>query len=64
MHANCVLVNIYSHAVGAALFALLPIHFYLTQYSETAHAKPADALVVVLYLLGTSVCFSCSTWLV
>jgi adiponectin receptor len=53
-------VNIHSHTFGAALFAILPFHFYYTLYLRIEEAQPADAAVFLLYFTGVAICFACS----
>ncbi|THY23186.1 mPR-typeG-protein-coupled receptor, partial [Aureobasidium pullulans] len=53
-------INIHSHTFGAALFALLPFHFYYTLYQQTQVAQPIDAIVFTLYFIGVAICFICS----
>ncbi|KAF2159211.1 hypothetical protein M409DRAFT_30350 [Zasmidium cellare ATCC 36951] len=53
-------VNIHSHAIGSALFAYLPWHFYTNTYRTVDDTEPVDALLVSMYLLGVAVCFACS----
>ena len=53
-------VNIYSHAIGSALFALLPAHFYFIMYSQVKGSQPIDLFLFTVYFLGVSVCFACS----
>ncbi|THW60781.1 mPR-typeG-protein-coupled receptor [Aureobasidium pullulans] len=53
-------INIHSHTFGAALFALLPFHFYYTLYQQTQDAQPIDAIVFILYFIGVAICFICS----
>ena len=50
-------VNIYSHALGSVLFAILPAHFYFTLYSQVEAAKPVDFFMVFVYFLGVAICF-------
>lgn len=53
-------VNIHSHTFGAALFAILPLHFYYTLYQNVHDAQPMDAVVFLLYFIGVAICFACS----
>ncbi|KAI4721283.1 mPR-typeG-protein-coupled receptor [Aureobasidium sp. EXF-10727] len=53
-------VNIHSHTLGAALFAILPFHFYYTLYRHIEDAQLIDAIVFVLYFIGVAICFTCS----
>ncbi|KAH0344239.1 mPR-typeG-protein-coupled receptor, partial [Aureobasidium melanogenum] len=53
-------INIHSHTFGAALFAILPLHFYYTLYQNVRDAQPMDVVVFLLYFLGVAICFACS----
>jgi adiponectin receptor len=53
-------VNIHSHTFGAALFAILPFHFYYTLYLHVEDAQPTDGVVFLLYFTGVAICFACS----
>lgn len=55
-------VNIHSHAIGSALFAWLPFHFYTTVYQEVQGARPIDAVLFTVYFLAVAACFACSAW--
>ncbi|KAI5247050.1 mPR-typeG-protein-coupled receptor [Aureobasidium subglaciale] len=59
-HNETTVVNIHTHTFGAALFALLPFHFYYTLYQHVTTAQPIDAIVFTLYFLGVAICFTSS----
>ena len=54
-------VNIYTHFLGAVVFALLPLWFYRSICSPDPQCRPADLAVFSLYLGGVAVCFTLST---
>ena len=67
-HLNCKLtasVNIFSHAIGAALFITIPVHVFRTEIPPRyAVATLADKIVCSAYFLGVAVCFMFSVVLV
>ncbi|PQE28196.1 hemolysin-III channel Izh2 protein [Rutstroemia sp. NJR-2017a WRK4] len=59
--ANTSLVNIYSHLLGALLFALLPIYIYCVAVPRMGDAKVADLVVFGIFFFGVACCFSLSS---
>ncbi|PQE12367.1 hemolysin-III channel Izh2 protein [Rutstroemia sp. NJR-2017a BVV2] len=59
--ANTSLVNIYSHLLGALLFALLPIYIYCVAVPRMGDAKLADLVVFGIFFFGVACCFSLSS---
>ncbi|KAM3070914.1 hypothetical protein ACMFMG_009826 [Clarireedia jacksonii] len=54
-------INIWSHLIGAALFASLPVYLYRAELpSRYAAATKADVVVCVIYFVGVAICFSLS----
>jgi adiponectin receptor len=54
-------VNIYSHLLGALLFALLPIYIYCVAVPRMGDAKLADLVVFAIFFFGVACCFSLSS---
>lgn len=52
-----VLVNIYSHVVGAFVFLTTPIYSYQALYILYPLATRADIIVFSIFFYGVSICF-------
>lgn len=57
---KCV-VNIWSHLIGAALFAALPVYLYKAEIPPRyAVASKEDMVVCGIYFVGVTTCFCLS----
>ncbi|KAK4446570.1 hemolysin-III related-domain-containing protein [Podospora aff. communis PSN243] len=56
-------VNIYSHAFGAILFAVIPLYVFNTEIPPRyIVATTADKIVLSIYFIGVAICFVFSVW--
>ena len=56
-----IIVNIYSHVIGAAIFFALPVYLVKTEIPPRyLIAIAADKVVCLIYCLGVAICFCLS----
>ncbi|PVH68027.1 mPR-typeG-protein-coupled receptor [Cadophora sp. DSE1049] len=59
-HAHNEIVNIYSHLLGAVLFAILPVYVYARTRSYHAAIQIGDIIGFTTFFLGVILCFTLS----
>ncbi|KAK0612028.1 hemolysin-III channel protein-like protein Izh2 [Immersiella caudata] len=56
-------INIYSHALGAIIFATIPLYIFHTEIPPRyAIASPTEVIVTSAFFIGVAICFVFSVW--
>jgi adiponectin receptor len=53
-------INAYTHLIGASIFGGLPFVFYQNDYVYHPYSQTEDLVIIALYCICVSVCFTLS----